>query len=868
MEAERWQRIESIFHAARLLTLQERVAYLAEACAEDRVLQAQVASLLDSGGDDDAFLETPAFEVAARLAAHQEAAARINQKFGSYHILKLLGAGGMGEVYLAHDKRLGRKIALKLLSAELTQEREFLRRFEQEARAASALNHPNILTIHEIGEIEGQRFIATEFIEGETLRRQMRQGQIQLKDVLDIITQVASALAAAHQAGIIHRDIKPENVMLREDRFVKVLDFGLAKLSGEQETSPGAATEMKVSSQTTPGMVMGTPGYMSPEQARGKAVDARTDIFSLGVMLYEMLAGQAPFAGETASDCIALVLTSEPAPVQNFDENISTELETIIAKTLAKDREERYQTTKELLVDLSAVKKRLEFEGELERSAFTNVRRNSGKAFKTGPQNSIAVLPFANMSADIENEYFCDGLAEELLNALAKIDDLKVAARTSAFSFKGKNTNVSEIGKALNVKTVLEGSVRRSGRQLRITVQLINSSDGYHLWSERYDLGMKDIFDVQDEITLAVVGALKVKLLGKEKAAVLKRYTANADAYLLYLKGMYYRWRLTPEEFGKCLRYFQQSVDADPSFALGHFGVASYYGYGTAWGLLSLPPEEGWRQAEAAIARVLELDNTMPELHLTMAAFKLVNQRDWDAAGKAIEHAVSLNPKFPEIYHLYSFYLLAAGRFDDAIAAAQRALELDPLSLNYSRFLGICFHFARHYDEAVEQFKQTLELDPNNASVHQALGDAYERLEGYGEAVAEWHRAMTLDGDEELAAILTRAYAEADFLATIQAVAQQKLERMSARADSGEFVLAIGFARAYVLLGDKELALYWLEKACAERNVFPLLMNSDPFYDNVRSDKRFQDLLRLVGGVADKLETLGGLGAVPSQRLR
>lgn len=469
------------------------------------------------------------------------------------------------------------------------------------------------------------------------------------------------------------------------------------------------------------------------------------------------------------------------------------------------------------------------------------------ETLSTLPDKTIAVLAFDNMSADPENEYFCDGLAEELLNALAKVEGLKVVARTSAFSFKGKNVNVGEIGEALGVNTVLEGSVRKSGNRLRITVQLINASDGYHLWSERYDRELRDIFDVQDEITLAVVDALKVKLLGEEKAAVLKRYTDNTEAYVLYLKGIYYRWKLTPEEFGKCRECFQQAINLDPSFALAYFGLASYYGYGTAWGLLPIPPHEGWLKAQAAITKVLELDNTLPEVHLTVAAFKLVNHRDWDAAGQEIESIASLNPKFPEIHHLYSFYLLAVGRFDDAIAEAQCALELDPLSLRYSHFLGTCFYYARRYDEATGQFNQALELDPNNALAHESLGEVFARKEMFGEAIAAWQRAMTLTRDDELAEMLSHTYAEADFTAAVRAVARKRIERMSERAESGEFLLAIGYARASVMLGDEEQALHWLEKACEERNVFPLLMSSDPFYDSLRPDPRFEDLQRRVG---------------------
>ncbi len=459
-------------------------------------------------------------------------------------------------------------------------------------------------------------------------------------------------------------------------------------------------------------------------------------------------------------------------------------------------------------------------------------------------KNSIAVLPFVNISNDPENEYFCDGLAEELLNALAKIKELNVAARTSSFSFKNKNINISEIGSVLKVRTILEGSVRRSGNRLRITAQLINAADGYHLWSERYDRELEDIFEVQDEITLAVTDALKVELLGKERAAVLKRFTNNPQAYELYLKGMYYRWKLEPGEFRKCGDYFHRAVEVDPKFALGYFGLASYYGYGTAWGLLEIQPEEGWKRAEAAWDKVLELDAALPEALIKNATL-LVRNRQFAEAGANIANAVEANPKFPEIHHLYSFYLLVIGRFDHAVAEAESALELDPLSLIYSRFLGLCFYFARRYDAAIKQFNLALDLEPNNPSVHEILGEVYLRQEMFSEARAAWQRAAMLEGDDVVTAIFIEA--GDNFQKAVRTVAQKRIERLNAKAESNEFVLAIDFVRAYVLLRDPEQAFYWLEKAIQERNVFPLLMNSDPFYDTLRSDSRFQNLMLGVG---------------------
>ena len=471
--------------------------------------------------------------------------------------------------------------------------------------------------------------------------------------------------------------------------------------------------------------------------------------------------------------------------------------------------------------------------------------RERSSPLSPGDGASIAVLPFANLSADSSNQYFCDGLAEELINALAKLEQIRVVARTSVFSFKGKETDIREIGRKLKVGTVLEGSVQKSGNRLRITVQLINAANGYHLWSERYDTEMQDIFDVQDEITLAIVGALKLKLLGKEKSAILKHHTENPKAYLYYLKGQYYRWKTAPDEFRKCCDYFERAVNADPSFALGYFGLNSYYGYGSAWGVL--PPDEGWPKAHAALTKALELDGTLPEAHLSLAAFLLVHDRNWAGAEKEIKRVLSLNSKLAEIHHLYSFYFLTVGRFDHAITEGRRALESDPLSLIYGRSLGMCLYFSCRYDEAIAQYQETLELDQNNVSVHELLGVAYERQGRHGEAIAEWQKTAILTGDHELAASLGSACAEGDLAKAVCERARRSVEQANEKARRGEYVPAIEYARAWVRIGDREQAFCWLEKARSERNVFSLLLNSDPFYDDLRADARFELIRQHVG---------------------
>jgi TolB-like protein/Tfp pilus assembly protein PilF len=468
------------------------------------------------------------------------------------------------------------------------------------------------------------------------------------------------------------------------------------------------------------------------------------------------------------------------------------------------------------------------------------VTDNAGRDIpQANAPQTIAVLPFVNMSADPENVYFCEGLAEELLNALSRIEGIKVAARTSAFAFAGKNANVNEIGAALGVKSILEGSVRRSGNRLRITAQLANAADGYQLWSERYDREMRDIFDVQDEITLAVVGALKVKLLGKEKAALLKRYTESTEAYHLYLKGRYFWFKSTPEQFRKSRDYFQRAVDADPAYTLGYFGLASYYGFASSWGMMR--PEEGWPKMEAATMKALELDDTLAEVHHGLAALKWVYYRDWSGADQSFRQAIELDPSIGPIHSHYSIFLSVIGKFHEAIAEGKLALELDPLSLRLHRNQAARFYLARRYDDAVRQYREALELEPGDASLHEELGDVYGQMGLHFEAIAEWLKATTLSGDKELAEILQQ---EDDYANAVQAIAQTRLKRLNARIDRGDFVPAVFIARAYIRLGDIDQAFRWLEKSRDERNAYSLLMNIDPFYDRFRNDPRFVAILK------------------------
>lgn len=783
----------------------------------------------------------------------------IGQVLSHYTIISSIGSGGMGEVYLAQDSRLDRKVALKILPRAFAEDPERMSRFVREAKSASALNHPNILTIHEIGETGGYHYIATEFIVGQTLRDCIARGPLPISGCVEIAIQVAAALNAAHTAGIVHRDIKPDNVMIRVDGLVKVLDFGLAKWSSDQAFDPEGATA--IPTHTRPGIVMGTVAYMSPEQSRGKAVDERTDIWSLGVVIYEMLSGRQPFEGESATDVMANILHREPALFAIERKGAPPELTGIVSKSLAKDLGERYRTAGELLSHLTSLQKRLAFKAELERQsspdreAEATAIRDSGPAPVSGP-TSIAVLPFTNMSADAEIDYFCDGLAEELLNALANIEGLKVAARTSSFAFKDRKTNISGIGQALGVTTVLEGSVRTSGSRMRIMVQLIGAADGYHVWSERYDREMKDIFEVQDEITLAVVDVLKVKLLGGEKDAALKRGTNDADAYQLYLKGRFYWNQRTAQSLRQAAEFYKQAIAKDPSYALAYAGLAESY---VLFSWLSVaPPRESMPKARAAALRALEIDDTVAEAHAALGVYLSFFAWDQLASEKALRRALELKPNSATAHHwLGNIALLAMGRWEESIAAERRAGELDPLSTSISSDTGVSLLYARRFDEAIAQFQRTLALDPQFYVARYHLGQALHSKGLYEAAIAEYRKCLATDDDPWVKALLARSLAKAG---QREEAIRERDELISQSAH--RYVPEVGLAIVHAALGENEEALNRLEKDVAERSLFPPFYAVDPVFDDLRDDPGFAALVRRVESAKMDLND-SGAGPAP-----
>jgi len=855
MSDAKWQKVREIFDSALRRQPDERRRFVNEVCGDDKTLLAEVESLLSSIDGAESFMETPAVAKVAHMIEVESKKLETGKCFGHYEVIKQIGAGGMGEVYLAKDKKLDRKVAVKILNQEFSQHEVNLSRFMREAKAASSLNHPNILIIHEIGESENVNYIVSEFIEGQTLREILKHKPLQLPKILDISIQIASALADAHTAHIVHRDIKPENIIVRPDGVVKVLDFGLAKLLEQKNRSMFGLEESTLQqSQTATGVILGTISYMSPEQARGKRVDARTDIFSFGILLYEMLIGEHPFTGETVNHTIVAILEKEPPSVSQFINGYPPEIERIIKTCLAKKPDDRYSAAKSLLADLKELKEELAFQSKLERSSAPDKRAAAEKQIieaaaiaETDAQNSIAILPFANMSNDAENEYFCDGLAEELLNALAKIEHLKVAACTSAFSFKSKNVEIGEIGKILNVKTVLEGSVRKSRNRLRISVQLVNAEDGYHLWSEIYDREMRDIFDVQDEITLAVVGALKIKLFGEEKAAILKRYTDNPEAYELYLKGLYHCNKWTDEGIRKSIEYFESALEKDPEFAPAHAKIADYYHFSSHIGLFS--PQEVLPKWKAAAQRALEIDEGLADAHLAMAHIYFYYERDWAKAERELERAVELNPNSTDAHKYYGLFLASRERFDQAVTEGKKAIALDPLSIAVNIVGGFIYLFVDRLDDALGLVRHMTELDSNAPQGYWVGGSLLMANGKFEEAVEAFQKSLSLGDNQMALAKLGCAYG----LAGKRDEALKILDQLFEMRER-QYAAPFNIARVYAGLGDNDNAFEWMEKAIEERDADLVFLKRYVeagagiyFGENFSTDSRYEDILRRAG---------------------
>ncbi|HSE36285.1 MAG TPA: protein kinase [Blastocatellia bacterium] len=824
------------------------------------------------------------------------------QRIAHYRIISKLGAGGMGEVYLAEDTRLGRKVALKILNADLTRHEDRVRRFEQEARAASALSHPNILTIFDIGKEDSTHFIATEFIDGQTLRSVLTRARMKLGEVLDIAVQTAGALAAAHASGIIHRDIKPENIMVRPDGLVKVLDFGLAKLIEAQAPSPDSGARTIAKANTDPGTVMGTAAYMSPEQARGQKVDARTDIFSLGVVIYEMIAGRTPFEGETASHVIVSILEKEPAPLTRSSPDTPSELERIVTKALAKDSDERYQTIKDLLIDLKRLKQRRDVDAEIERSISPDTINRSASAITSGSAaaatatssltssgdaaarttssaeylvseirqhkkgvigavavliiaiaaliyffyptsgvaiDSIAVLPLANAGADPNTEYISDGISESLINSLSQLQRLRVTARSTAFRYKGKEIDPQQVGRDLNVRSVLMGRVRQVGDTLNIQVDLVDATTGAQLWGEEYNRKVSDILAVKQEISREITDKLRLKLTGDEQERITRRDTTNPEAYQSYLRGRYHWNKRSGDELKKAIEQFQQAIDRDPNYALAYTGLADCYMLLEQYA--GVPTSETEAKTLAAVERALAIDDSLAEAHTSLAFYYHQLWR-WEESEKEFKRAISLNPNYPTARHWYQILLGVLGRDDEALAEIKRALELDPLSPILEVNIGEAYLRKGDLDSAMEHAKRLVQLDPNFPLAHQIYGLMYLKQRRYAQAIAEFQQNVTNDRSANSLSYLGHAYAMAGRRDEAVAVLKELEDKYTKRESLPQYVAAV-----YAGLGDRDQAFAWLEKAFQARNGTLVFLVTDLPFDPLRSDPRYADLIRRMG---------------------
>lgn len=767
-----------------------------------------------------------------------------------YRIVSKLGSGGMGEVYLAEDVRLGRHVALKLLPASYQYDPERRTRFVAEARAASALRSPNIAAIYDIGEHEGAMFIVMEYVAGDVLSGQIARGPLAADRIVDISVQVADALSEAHAQGIVHRDIKSSNLIVSDRGMVKMLDFGLAKIVPTTGKKDSGELTVALAGQTAPGMVMGTVSYMSPEQALGRHIDHRSDLFSLGVVMYEMITSRLPFQGASETEIIDRILHEEPEALSRFNYDLPEELERITRKCLEKDRERRYQSALELSTDLRNLKR--DTDSGSKASYATGSRTPSGSRAarsRSRAVDSIAILPLVNDSENSELEYLSDGITESIIASLSQLPKLRVMARSTVFRYKRSGElqlgahapDPLKIGRELGVKAVLTGRVTLRGDALVVRTELVDTDDGALISSEQYNSKLSDILTVGEQISTQISEKLRLKLSGAQKRKLTRRYTQNTEAYQLYLKGRFYWNKRTEEALKKGIGFFEQAIESDPKYALAYSGIADCYNILASYN--AMRPSEAFRRAKTAAARALELDNKLAEAHTSMAFVTLAYDWDLRLAEKGFKRAIEISPGYANAHHWYALLLAALERFDEALNEIKKALELDQLSLVMNTNVGWILSLARRCDEAVEQLRKTIDLDSGFQLAHRRLGHVYEQMGKADLALAEFQKSMMVSGlDPELLA--ARGYYCAftgDEAGAATAI--RELEELS----RNRYVAAFFFAKVYIGLGDRDRAFEWLDKAYDERYGLMAYLKVEPTFDALRSDPRFEQLVKRVG---------------------
>lgn len=881
MNRERWQQVERIYHATLEKDANERDAFLAQACAGDEALRREVESLMAFEPHADKFIESPAVEVVVSMMARQHSAEiAVGDRFNQYRIISHLGAGGMGEVYLAEDTSLRRKVALKFLPLMLTKNKAHLRRFEVEARAVAALSHPGVCVIHEVIQTEdGRHCIVMEYIDGMTLRERMAQGRINVDEALDIALQIAAALSSAHAAGIVHRDIKPENVMLRGDGYVKVLDFGLAKLADTRPDLANSEDETRaIELKTVPGVLMGTVSYMSPEQARGLRVDARTDIWSLGVVLYEMLTARRPFEGATPTDVIIAIAERQPAPLEKSAPE-ATSLQPIVTKLLAKDRNDRYQTAEELVLALKNVKsgtaaytpRTITIDAAANSTSFFRqfgTRRaltwlgvvaaaailltlaiRFGPSSRTPPAasaaqiKSLAVLPMENFSGDPSQDYFAEGITETLISGLAKVGALRVTSRTSVMQFKGSQKPLKQIAHELNVDAVVEGSVQRFGDKIHVNVRLIEAATENRLWGGEYIRDLRDVLTLQNEVTQAVTQAIRIKVTPQEQSRLAQTRRINPAAYDDFLRGRYYLNRQTKKDSESAIEALNRAVAVDPEFAAGWAELAQAY----VWRLFLFAPDEKdlHERAYIAVEKALALDSELAEAYLARGRllWTPANHFPHDKAIQEYRRALALNPSLDEARNQLALVLCHVGLVDEALGELDQALAANPAN-NLARFrVGETLLFKGKYEEALTALRN-VPPDVNPALVGHQLVFTLFNLGRKEEAEATLARFLK-DYPEDNRGLYTSLQAILAASEGNQAEAEQMIRLAIERGQGfGHFHhTAYHIACAYALMNKQDEAIKWLESAAS--NGFPcyVLFDTDRNLDNLRQNPRFQEFM-------------------------
>jgi serine/threonine protein kinase/Tfp pilus assembly protein PilF len=799
----------------------------------------------------------------------------IGQTVSHYRILEKLGGGGMGVVYKAEDLRLGRFVSLKFLPEELSREPLAIERFQREARAASSLNHPHICTIYDVDQYEGQSFIVMEFLEGQTLKHRISGKAMELERVPELGYQMADALEAAHAKAIIHRDIKPANIFLTERGQIKLLDFGLAKLMPERkgaklalQKSGSFGTTTQDAHLTSDGVALGTVAYMSPEQVRGEELDERTDLFSLGLVLYEMSTGQRAFTGGTSGVIFDAILNRAPIPPARLNPAIPLQMELIISKAMEKDRELRYRTASDIRADLQRLKRDTDSARALpystSRASRQTVRRHWPHflwaailvlvllllAFDVGGLrqrlfggsgashiDSIAVLPFANLSNDPKTEYLSDGITESLINSLSQLPNLAVMSRNTVFRYKSATTDPQKVGRDLHVRAILTGRVIQSGDELLISVNLEDVENSRQIWGEQYNRKLSSLVSVQQEIAADIYGRLRPRLAGEEKKLLAKRPTENAEAYQLYLQGLFYWNKWTQGDFMKAADFFTQAVQKDPRYALAYAGLADTYSQLGDTGYV--PPSEAWPKAKVAATQALDIDDSLPEAHTSLGLVKEHFDWDWTGAEREFKRAIELNPNSATAHHWYGDYLSNMGRFEEGMHETKKALELDPLSLIINTSLGWQFYLAGQNEQAVEQLRKVLDIDPKFSPARRILEEVYAHMGKQKEAVAERERALSLSGGPELAASIEEDFTKSGY----KGVLQSWLEGLT-ELSKHSYVSSYSIAESYMRMGEKQKAFEWLEKAYEEHDSGLVSLAVEPMFQSIRSDAKFKEIVR------------------------